>query len=78
MKWVVVIRWRKCAAISATNSVSNHRCQHNPLDQSRKVHDQRMELALTMTAIEEQYVLEEYDTTLDLFSDYQEMVIQFG
>eukprot|EP00622_Pseudochattonella_farcimen_P000336 FR734801.1.p1 GENE.FR734801.1~~FR734801.1.p1 ORF type:complete len:259 (+),score=9.08 FR734801.1:90-779(+) len=53
-------------------------CQHNPLDQSRKVHDQRMELALTMTAIEEQYVLEEYDTTLDLFSDYQEMVIQFG
>ena len=53
-------------------------CQHSQLDQNREKHDRRMELALTMTAIEEQYVLEEYDTTLDLFSDYQEMVIQFG
>ena len=38
----------------------------------------RMEEALKMTAIEEQYVLDEYDTTLDLFNDYLELVIQFG
>eukprot|EP00619_Florenciella_sp_RCC1007_P012487 CAMPEP_0205918630 /NCGR_PEP_ID=MMETSP1325-20131115/9920_1 /ASSEMBLY_ACC=CAM_ASM_000708 /TAXON_ID=236786 /ORGANISM="Florenciella sp., Strain RCC1007" /LENGTH=238 /DNA_ID=CAMNT_0053286177 /DNA_START=18 /DNA_END=734 /DNA_ORIENTATION=+ len=41
-------------------------------------HFRRMEEALKMTAIEEQYVMEEYDTTLDLFNDYLEMVIQFG
>lgn len=33
---------------------------------------------LRPTAIEEQFVLGEYDQQLDLFSDYLEMVIQFG
>lgn len=60
-------------SIEATMSV-----QHAVFDPHSVQQIQRMDHALSMTAIEEQYVLDEYDTTLDLFNDYLEMVIQFG
>lgn len=49
------------------------------VDVPQKVEDYwSVDKVLRQTAIEEQFVLGAYDQQLDLFSDYLEMVIQFG